>query len=89
MSQIQLDKELESLGLIRPSSRKEDKLSSGIIRRNSQASGPQFEIVDEETDATRDASDSTDENDSDVSICMDKVMTVTEIVYDEQVREHS
>ena len=78
--------------MIRPSSRKEDKtskLSSGIIRGNNLVSKPQFEIVDEDTDATRDAA-STDEDDSDSStICMDKVMTVTEIVYDEQVMEHS
>ena len=78
--------------MIRPSSRKDDKsskLSAGIIRGNNLVSKPQFEIVDEDSDATRDAA-STDEDDSDSStICMDKVMTVTEIVYDEQVMEHS
>ena len=79
--------------MIRPSSRKDDKtskLGAGIIRGNNQVSKPQFEIVDGDSDATRNAAASTDEDESDSStICMDKVMTVTEIVYDEQVMEHS
>ena len=92
--QIELSKELKSLGLIRAAARKTDndiaapKHQDDVINDGPILFNLNSEIVAEEeiAAAENEVSRLLPSPDDDSVICMDKVMTITEIEYDEQVK---
>ena len=72
MNQIQLEEELKELDLIQLQSRKEDADIVPTLKRLNGVDNEVLKVLPSPGDAG--------------VICMDKVMTINEIVYDEQVQ---